>query len=291
MIKSISDIKNIAVCFGGEPRTYDMCAETINHFFNLPNIDVRFFAHTWTDNTFKVTKQPPGQFIVDAEKLDFDYVKQDLKKFFTFEKLKIEDKFKTLAVSEKDQAIIHDCNLDTEIYAVDWDHLFYSDLQSNLLKRNYELENNMIFDVVVKTRFDLSFDPKMTFLDLLNKKSYIKEKTIHSDICPFVADQYRVQMDDCFYYGSSFAIDLLQSNMFCYNRSLYCPNNIQEKTFNDPLSLVIAGPGVRLSNYCNKLGLNLYDQMAPYFIYRKIHRPENPMLNWQQIADESRKIY
>ena len=44
---------NVAVCFGGEPRTYDMCAENIHKFFNIPNVDVKFFAHTWTDNTTK----------------------------------------------------------------------------------------------------------------------------------------------------------------------------------------------------------------------------------------------
>jgi hypothetical protein len=271
MIKSISDIRNIAVCFGGEPRTYDMCAENINHFFNLPNIDVKFFAHTWTDNTYKVPKtgdnpaEDQNLHSIDVEELNLDFIKEDLPKFFNFSKLKIEDKFD-----------------EHHIDWIDWDHLFYSDLQSNLLKRIYELENNMTFDVVVKCRFDLSFNPKINFLDLLNQQNIIKQKRIYADVGPFIADQYRVQMDDCFYYGSSFSMDLLQSNMWCFNRSLNGP---------DDSSLLIAGPGVRLAMYCNQLGLNLQDQMMPYFIYRKIHRPQNPMLNWQQIADEPRKIF
>ena len=79
-------------------------------------------------------------------------------------------------------------------------------------------------------------------------------------------------------------MDLLQSNMLYFNRSSFNSNNAY--SFSLP-----AGPGHRLSMLCNKLGINLRDQMPPYFIYRKQQRPQNPMINWQQIADKSRKIF
>ena len=295
---------NIAVCFGGEPRTYDMCAENIHNFFNIPgrpDLDVKFFAHTWTNNTYKtpIHDDPNKHGIkIENENLNLDFLKEDLQKFYNFEKLKIEDKFPKQLLRKDSDVVPHDNGLNIGVYCIDWDHLFYSDFQSNLLKRIYELENNMTFDIVVKMRFDLSFNPEKTFLDLLDLHGGVFEKIIYSSVNPMFSDYYRVQMDDCLYYGSSFSMDLLQSNMWFFNRGLYCPNDLSGKKFNDPFSLAIAGPGVRLATYCNLHGLNLEDfvnwqqeESSLYFIYRNLFRPQNPISQWKKLLDEARQIY
>ena len=132
------------------------------------------------------------------------------------------------------------------------------------------------------------------------------EKRIYSTVNPMASDHYRMQIDDCFYYGSSFSMDLLQSNMWYFNRGLYCPNDLSAKKFNDPFSLAIAGPGTRLATYCDLRGLNIYDFVdwqinedwsirleadSLYFIYRNLFRPQNPISQWKKLYNEAIQIY
>ena len=268
-----TDIKNIAVCFSGEPRTYNMCAESIKSFFDLPNINVRFFGHTWNTNSYKIGNFPNTSW--EYEEYPIDFIKNDISKLYNFENLQVEQKYDTVLA---------------------WDHLFYSELKSNILKRNYEKENNMTFDVVIKCRFDLAFEPNITFMQTLspepNRAGIVHQKKLYVPTWLMTPELYLTNIDDCFYYGSSLTMDLLQSNMFYINRNhakfLFDDENLERhhRGYTDMI-----GPGVRMYLWCNKVNITLNNVHRKFFIYRKQQLFQDPVKNYETMLNEGSQIF
>jgi hypothetical protein len=254
-------IKNVAVCFSGEPRTYNLCFKSINNFFSLPNINVKYFAHTWNSNSYKTFKN--GKVESDVEEYSIDFITNDIKRFYNFEKLNVEQKFENRPDNP-------------------WDNLFYSDAKSNLFKKEYEEQNNMIFDVVVKCRFDLAFNPSVKLTDLIHSNHYaIHEKTIYSELFLMTPEFYIPNIDDVFYYGSSFSMDIMQSNM------MYVANNFYKELYNiheikNPYYNV-AGPGVCMYRWLEQTHMTVHKTSRPFVIYRKSNIPMDPIADYRSL--------
>lgn len=262
------DIKNVAVCFSGEPRTYHLCAKSIGNFFSSPNINVKYFAHVWNSNSYKVRRN--GKLEFDLEDHSIDFINNDIKRFYNFEKLDVEQKFESR-------------------FDGNWDNLFYSDAKSNLFKKEYEEKNNMIFDVVVKCRFDLAFNPMVKLTDIiLSNHHAINEKTIYSELFLMPTEFYIPNIDDVFYYGSSLSMDIMQSNM------MYVANNFYKELYNiDEIKnpyYNVAGPGVCMYRWAEQTHVTVHKTSRPFVIYRKVNIPMDPIADYHSLHKVSGAI-
>lgn len=241
-------MKNIAVCISGEHRTFDLLSTGIKQFFNLPDANIKYFGHVWNSNSYKMVPHTPETMIF--EEAPVSTVLTEMKKCYDFEKLEVEEKFNNI---------------------IDWDHLFYSEAKSNLFKKQYELKHNMTFDVVVKCRTDLVFQPNLTFDYILNENNF-QEKTIYSGVNIITKSEgYLPNVDDVFYYGSSYTMDMLQSNMFFVNRDF--TNTITKYKYFDASIVKKLGPGVRQWQWLSQNNIISTNIQRYWFIYRKFMYP------------------
>jgi hypothetical protein len=267
----LSNLKNIAVCISGEPRTYNMCAESIKRHFDFPtDVNVKFFAHTWNSNSYKVSNwSADTDTKIEYEEYDIEFINRDLRNFFDFEKLEVEQKFDETTV---------------------FDNLFYSEAKANLFKRQYELEHNITFDVVVKCRFDIAFDPALPLWKKLWQSNRLHEKTVYTSSFIMVHEHYIHNIDDVYYFGSSHTMDLLQTNMFLVNRNLHSNLN-SWKNSDFQYNMFHMGPGCSQYLWCQQNNIAVQDIGRDFTIYRKQNIPVNPFLYYDKIKQESAGIF
>lgn len=259
------DIKNIAVCFGGECRSYNKCSQSIKRFFELENINVKYFAHAWNTNSYKVKREDTVKFVYEEHSVDHIY--NDIQNYYPFEKIKVEEKFEQQG---------------------SWDNLFYSDAMSNLFKREYEFKNNMTFDIVFKCRFDLAFNPEKNFKDLI-EHWHVHQKKVYSDIWLMPVEWGLPNIDDCFYFGSSLTMDLVASNM------PYVSNNVYRELMPnlDPSQnpYYFGGPGVNMYRWIKHNNIMTQKIMRPFLIYRRQAFDLDPVTQYSEILERIKKIY
>lgn len=271
----VDKVRTVAVCFSGEPRMYNLCAPSIKNFFNWHGVDIKYFAHTWTENSYKIgwDHNEAGHSRIETETYSKDFILNDIQKFYKFTALEVEEKFSTSYV---------------------WDHLFYSEAKSNLLKKQYEQKNNMQFDIVVKARFDVAFDPDYDFRTIVSRTTHrgIHQRVIYSNHNIYCFEFFQPGLDDCFYFGSSYSMDLLQSNMFHVNRHyLDKLDQFKEIKLSDNPSRLAIGPGVRQYQLCNQLNLTVNYIDRKFFIYRKDIIPEDPLANYHYCFRKLKDVY
>jgi len=137
--------KRIAICFSGQLRTWRKCINTwdniLKHNGSNDNIDV--FCQIWDFNTIPNSVGPRG----DQTQRDNIIVSKDeiaeLIDILKPKKILIESN-KDLKPMSEDQAITYSPFLSQ----------FYSIMRASRLKKEYEIENNIMYDVVVRARYD-----------------------------------------------------------------------------------------------------------------------------------------
>ncbi|NBP58963.1 hypothetical protein EBU71_20940 [bacterium] len=185
-LKSFENCR-IAVCMSGEPRTYKDCSESINRYYtSKKGNQFQFFGHSWSGNSFK-RFLPSGTYIFEYTKEDKDVIANDLKKHFN------------LTISEVEHQFIQDG-------LTSW---FYSMMKSNFLKQKYEIENNMIFDLVVHSRYDLVFPPNLIFEQCMPE--IIGEKMLYSHFGFYRSEFFLPNPDAVHYAGTSLTMDIIES--------------------------------------------------------------------------------
>jgi hypothetical protein len=186
----------IAVCLSGQSRTFKHCAASLKRFYstiNDNNNEYYFFGHTWGSNDYKV-KMDDGSIKIQSEKLFIPNLKKSLIELFEFSGLKISE----------------DLNIPVPKHCLGphvWGHLFYSAMMANYLKQKYEIENNMMFDLVIKSRFDLCYRPNDFFENYF--LGPLEEKTLYSYYGLMRPEGLLPTPDDVHYYGSSHTMDLV----------------------------------------------------------------------------------
>jgi hypothetical protein len=129
-----SDLK-IAVCISGQVRTAIPGYLSFKSFFEDMNIDV--FIHTWDKTTIRAGRQ---QIVIDEGPDVIEKIKE------LYQPVKL--------VQEKSRT---------------WDPLmsfgsmFYSIMQANQLRLDYQIEKNFQYDLVIKYRFDALFPEHVKF--------------------------------------------------------------------------------------------------------------------------------
>lgn len=137
----------IALCISGQVRS---CKEGYRFVYQnlLKNNDVTIFCHAWdTPEKKHISIYNPAKVEIE-QSLD-----TDLSKYTNFPPPQPNWKVKDPVRSTYNQ--------------------LYSILKCNNLKSAYEKENNLIFDWVIRTRFDFALNVKIPFAELDNSKLYI----------------------------------------------------------------------------------------------------------------------
>ena len=235
----------VAVCLSGQARHWKTAAPNIKKFFDYSNlvqyhknvpIETDYFIHTWNVNTWRYPKQIHTSFY-NEEHNDLEGIKQA---------------FNPKAIKQETWA--------EDLYVRAWDSMFYSFERSLLLKREYELANNISYDAVIKARLDTVYDPTQQ----------IPFHAIHPGINGLIPGMcYTVRpinkftyeynynsFDDVIFYGDSRTMDLVGSLYRAYKK-IHNPEATKQITHGinvDPT--LFYGPGCLLYDYMTRMGIH-----------------------------------
>lgn len=212
----------VAVCLSGQPRTWRESAPNILHHYTNnfkaneydKEIQVDFFIHTWNRNTWKITG--------DEDRPRDLY---EIEQIYKPKKLKIEHQ--------------------DDWTENPWVGLFTSFNKSVFMKRQYELENNFEYDVVVKSRLDIIHHPNeivhLPIIDAFHVYCTHRLGTI-------TFENYQRNFNDTIFYCNSANMDLL-TNAYKWHYTAKCDSK-------DVVDMTRRlGPGAILYKYMVNHGL------------------------------------
>jgi len=222
----------IAVCLSGQSRTWKTAHKNILRFFDYSksneDVQVDYFIHTWHNNSWREKKA---------------------KQWNTWD-VPADDVHEISSVYNPKYFEVETFN--KEKFPNAWDGLFYSFMKSMHHKRLYEVKNNFKYDVVVKSRLDVIFQPD-TFFNFFNIKPLIAYTT--TPISKFPREFNGNNFSDVMFYGDSNTMDIL-GNTYRYSKLKYSETHkqhIQASGLIDYFSFY--GPGVTLYEYMTQHGI------------------------------------
>ena len=146
----------IAILLSGQSRTWKTSADNILNYFNIKinqftnqKVEVDFFIHTWDTNSYRDKTQEREEGI--------NYLLEDSVQN------EIQNKFNPIYMEYE--------KYDANNFVNAWSPLFYSFMKCTHLKRKYEIENDFVYGLVIKSRFDLNFS-----LDNVNRFGIMTNK-------------------------------------------------------------------------------------------------------------------
>ena len=169
--------KKIALCISGQPRSVDLAFPFVKKNI-LDGNDVTVFTFSW-GKEFNNPYNPALSVVTEQ-------IVPDLSKYTRFPPPQPNWKVK-------------DAKLST------WSQL-YAIAQCNELKKQYEKENNMVFDWVIRTRFDFAINTYIPFEVLDNSKLYIPncrmtpERDFGNDQFAFSSSENMDNYARCFFH-------------------------------------------------------------------------------------------
>jgi hypothetical protein len=254
----------IAVCLSGQPRYWNIAAKNIKKYFNfdinptnLLETETDYFIHTWDTNTWRKPKQHHHI---------FENVKHN-------DKDKIIETF-TPVLFEQEEFI-------AENFHRAWDPMFYSHSKSLMLKRNYELDLDFEYDLVIKARLDVVYDPNTKFPI---QARYPSLTCYSSNISKFPSEFNSNCFDDVIFWGNSPTMDLVgdQYNSFILDNSKIPksygnqsidrlrnrPNNTDTFYPEDLNVTTFLGPGTLLHDHMKKIEVRMEKINIAYAVVR-----------------------
>jgi len=182
--------QKIAVCFSGQPRTWRNCAETWHNILlqngSSDNVDV--FCHIWDYNTKPNCVDNKSQ----TEKLSTKEV-QDLIHQLKPKKVLIESERKFVPFKAT-QPLTYSPFLSQ----------FYGIMRAARLKKEYEIENNIMYDAVVRARYDSVINSRVS-----DGYAAIEENTMHGFHFGWDYTTNRGRMGDILWYADSQTYDII----------------------------------------------------------------------------------
>lgn len=211
----------VAVCISGGVRYPHLGLRSIQKI--VPNEYVKVFIHTWkVNNKNSFLKTVSGLQYKEVDKIIESNL--SLLEEYNYEKLLIENydqsknKFEKLLNSLKfiPSTDPEDTEPRIDIGPIS---MHYSIFKANEMKKEYEKENDMVFDWVIRMRTDSDFRYEKLDLNLLNDKLNI----------PSNEDWGNNSINDQFSIGTSHVMDLysnLYNNLHYYQSVKYYPERI-----------------------------------------------------------------
>ena len=183
----------IAICFSGQPRTWKKCFPRLIEKIGNDSVDV--FFHFWDYNTLPsiVTslfgKQIQDELLADQEKLEIIQTMQP--KNYLFESRK--------------SVKYWNCSIPISDQLGPWcTEQYYSRYYVSLLKREYEIKHDFLYDLVIWSRADLWITDETLLIIQTPSPNTIYTPGISWD------NTYGVfRIGDIFYYADSYTSDQL----------------------------------------------------------------------------------
>jgi hypothetical protein len=168
-----------------------------------------------------------------------------------------------------------------------WDPLFYSFAKSIFLKRQYELQNDFEYDLVIKARLDIVYDPKTKFPYQL----YVGPRIAYTSHNPhhFPREFNYWNFDDVIFYGNSCTMDMI-GDLYKSHKILYTKQYTKSLEQNHDIDPAASwyGPGCMIYDYCVSAGIRL-DYANPSIAY-KVSRSTMIDANIDSIRDWSEVV-
>jgi len=168
-------MNKIALCISGQPRYIDEGYRQLYEFI-LSKYNVDCFIHTWWTDDLK-----NKQVILNDER-KFIWDENTIEKMTKYYKPKL-----IMIQPQKIFNIFNDINYETlnpqSVFS-----MFYSIKIANDLKKIYEKENNIKYDLVIRCRTDIKFNKFNINLNNLNQE-YVYADFVHTNI---VNDQFAI---------------------------------------------------------------------------------------------------
>jgi len=268
----------IAVCFSGEPRTWKHCYKSALNFFKSDINEYVFFAHTWDSSYFSKDHKvhPENDYY---ESYDPIKLKSELSDAYNLKSVVVESKNIFKYGEEEDRELPYNykrlCSSGEAgnlIKPHNWDQMSYSIMRSNELKTQYELDNFMNFDIVVKTRFDLCYDPNKNFDSVIKQYEPILPIALYCNTHYFSKEFFQVNVDDVFYFGSSGVMNIVDGFYRYYGNGTFW--KIIESHFYDP-AFKLGGYNINLYKWLTIKNILVKHFHIDHAIYRAITREKN----------------
>jgi len=232
-------MRKVALCISGQPRSVEEGFPYIKKYF-LEKYNPDVFLHSWYDKE-KVGKK--FDFSIEYNRNDFwrEGIDRRLLDLYNPKKYVIEKpkEFDLSRLMHGNFEMLNPYNVSS---------MFYTIFRSNSLKKEYELENNFLYDVVIRIRTDLEI--KTFNLDLNN----INTEAIHAirightlNVSPFKDSNI---INDQLNFGGSKQMDIF-SDVY---------NNLEKYLNEDKLPSMV---GERVLTYHilkNNLPIHFYDR-------------------------------
>ena len=276
------EVKRIAVCFSGQARTWRTAKDNILKYFHLSEqgCQVDFFIHTWDNNQYRVKddlvwKSRSNQAVKVTEK-------EELEKAFSPKKIELQH------------------YVESE-YATLWEALLYSFMKSIWLKKEYEVENDFTYDLVVRARLDINYPQegvcntglrldKFSIHPVQHLTAYSTSPTIHR----FPQEFNYPNFDDVFFYSNSPTMDIIANCCRWYRGIILKHQQTHYKGKYVSNSAYWYGPGTILYRYLIEKGIHPQGARAiQYYVVRKAVEDYNlhSIDDWKDICEFSREWY
>ena len=208
-------MKRIAICFSGQPRTWEKCSDTWDLLFHKIeekfNAEVDIFCQAWDFNTSShavVINKPvnflqyTGVAISEEEKKRLVNVMQPKDFIFENETASLSSVYQTLN-RNRNQIMQHGASV------IPWaSSQFYAIMRSAHLKKKYEFEHGFKYDMCLRMRYDLFFDEGQLGCLLGHDLEMPEYNTLYS--CHTSRDEHTfpyVRLGDVFWYSDSVTFD------------------------------------------------------------------------------------
>ena len=214
----------IAVCMSGQLRQWEIAKENQKWFWETSGVEIDYFIHTW-------------DYSGDREGVSQPYITRDVSR----------KEFDTLVDWYKPKGCMFDDRKQDFFYANDhWSSLFYSMAHSMILKRQYEIDNDFEYDLVIKTRPDVVFDPRYHF-----SWEPLEDNILFATQGGLMESEFHMfNTNDMVFYGKSYTMDLVIP-MYFYRQKMLDQRNL----FKDKLFTGSMGPGVLMQEYFRDYGI------------------------------------
>jgi hypothetical protein len=234
----------IAICLSGQFRTGEYALPSLLNFFK--EYDCDYFCHSWQDNNMRLATPDRFRKHIDTVDNEFtkEYIESTLQRFLKPKKIVIEEK------SHKDAP-----------YVGPWSQLFYSLMIANCLKKEYEVENNFRYDLVIKTRYDFVYPPDSTFHPISYQHEHLTDylEIFNNGLNRMNMEYSKLNASDTFFYGSSNAMDII-CDIYRYLR--YRNSDVSIYDFDSP------GPGCLISEFAVRHNIRITPVALAEVIYR-----------------------
>jgi hypothetical protein len=276
------EIKKIAVCFSGQARTWRTAKDNILKYFDLTEqgCQVDFFIHTWDINQYR--SKDDVTWVDRTDEAVSATEKEELERAFSPKKIELEH-------------YVH------SQYETVWEALLYSFMKSVWLKKQYEVENDFTYDLVIRARLDINYPQegvcntglrldKFAVHPIQHLTAYSTSPTIHR----FPQEFNYPNFDDVFFYSNSPTMDMI-ANCSRWYRSIvlkYRLAHYQKEYVSD--STYWYGPGTILYRYLVESGIHPQGSRAiQYYVVRKAVEDYrlHSIDNWKDICEFSHEWY